>query len=865
MNDRRVERSEAERWQHLKALLEEGLRLSSADRVAFVAQATKDDEALGRELASLLDAAAPTAAIGGASLVHDFLADLAQRVEPWIGSRVGAYRVTRLIAHGGMGEVYEGHRDDGQYEQRVAIKVVREGPDRAFLLERFDSERRILATLEHPNLARLIDAGVSDWGDPFFVMELVIGWPIDVYCAQNAVSIRERIVLMRAVCQVVHYAHNQGVIHRDIKPQNILVTAAGTVKLVDFGIAKRFSSNGVDPPTVVERSALTPEYASPEQLHGEVLGPASDIYSLGVVLYRLLTGTSPYAPALANKLALAQAICQVEPTRPSAAAPISGNGAGRRSLRGDLDAVVMMALRKEPSLRFSTAEEMADDLFRHLEGLPVRARRGATSYKISRWIVRHRTVVLAIGVANIALVIGVALASWQAIEANNQRGRAARNAADLRDLANVLMFDVHDRLVNVAGTTDARKLIVQNAVAYLEKVSAQAQSNPQLQLDIAVGYRKVGDALGRAFFPNLGDSDGALAQYKNGVKAAEALQADRNLGIKASRELALLYGRMAGVKFSRSEFEQARAYSLKAIDVAKAAMGEDAEGKKLLAIAYVQYAKSLTSDADLAPVLELTSKALELFAAAVGDKPDTELELSVAATKSLKAWVYERTGQLSAALELNASSREIPERVLLREPDNLRARLMRAVAARDQASVLLRLKRPSEALPLATQSVETWRVQMKKDTRDVAALHHLINAVSVLGASLRQSGLLGEAISAMQEVTSIYESLPKDQQQRPLLSEDYQAVLYALAGCYEERGAEQRGQAGRADLSKALELLETTSRLRAKSATKWQEKDGDLATEEIDTSLQRVSARLRGMGQSRPPSAGRSGRPPASL
>lgn len=433
-----------------------------------------------------------------------------------VDRRVGAYRLLSLLGSGGMGRVYLAERADGQYEQRVAVKVLREDALDAQHIARFKSEWQTLASLDHPNIAKIIDAGIGDDGAPYFVMEHVVGQPIDVHCSALAAS--DTLALFRTVCLAVHHAHRHGVVHRDLKPANILVTAGGVVKLVDFGIAKRLDVPSSS--TATARPMMTLDYASPEQVRGDAATPASDVFSLGVVLYRLLTHASPYPDsATGSDYALRQAICDTDALAPSRRAepPL------RRRLRGDLDAVLLMALRKDPARRYASAEALGDDVFRHLEGLPVQARRGAWSHRAGRFLLRHRAMVGAALLANLALVASLGLAAFEALEAQRQKARAERHVASVRSLAEVFIVDIDQAIARLPGALQARRTIVDTGLTYLQQLSREAGTDPALQLELAAGYRHIGDIQGAGSMGSLGDSDGAMASYDRALALVQPL------------------------------------------------------------------------------------------------------------------------------------------------------------------------------------------------------------------------------------------------------------------------------------------------------------------------------------------------------
>ncbi|MGM9484935.1 protein kinase domain-containing protein [Roseateles sp. NT4] len=807
------------RWQTLKSLLAEVMTVPPKERTAYVDHCLGGDPTMQLELRALLDSAARTTAFGSSALVKDFLNGLANRVEAWIGRRAGAYRVTRLIAHGGMGEVYEGVRDDGQYEQRVAIKVVREGPNRQALIDRFDSERRILATLDHVNLARLIDAGVSDGGDPFFVMELVEGVPIDLHCNSNKISLHGRLALIRTVCQVVHYAHSQGVIHSDIKPQNILVTPAGVVKLVDFGIAQRLHGHGNEEPATVDRRALTPEYASPEQLRGEPIGPTSDIYSLGVVLYRLLTGVSPYARALESNFSLTQAIGEVEPPRPSAAMRAPDHPGSSKDLRGDLDAIVLMALRKAPDRRYESAEALADDLFRHMGGVPVIARGGAVGYKISRWVLRHRGVVAAIGVANVLLFAGVLATTWLAIEAGQQRDRATQNATDLRKLANTLMFDVSEGLASEPGTTQARRVIVQHALAYLEKLRKQAQDDPAMLLDIVRAYRRVGDIQGgdgNPDTPNTGDPSAALCEYVQGIKLASPLVDLKSTRVEALKELAMLHKRKAVILISMGKFPEALTAAAASVDAAVKLQSESTDGTEtliLLAKAHAAKAHAWAAASKNDSFQSESQLAESLARQALTAAPnDTGANSALVWTLGSRAWFYmagfDDRQHAELALAHYRDARGIAERMAPAEPAQsrfIKLRLANNMAV-GEGQALQRLGRTPEAIVKYRQGLLYWETRTYRDSTSVDSRIGLFSALSHLGSALTDSHQTDLAVDHLQRARSIYLGLPQVARAGVMNRMEYAGLLYELG-----RAHEQRSQHGdRAQRVAELKLAEET-------------------------------------------------------
>ncbi|HKP46880.1 MAG TPA: protein kinase, partial [Pyrinomonadaceae bacterium] len=394
-----------ERWQQVEEIFQQAVDLGPAERHRYIAEVCADDAGLKHDVETLLaqhDSASglleqPLYGSTELSVIESFQYD---DEDPMIGRRLGAYRIEREIGRGGMGAVYEAFRVDNEFTLRVAIKLVKRGMDTDFILRRFRKERQILAALDHPHIARLLDGGTTDDGLPYFVMEYIEGQPLYRYCDAHNLTIIERLKLFRGVCDAVHYAHQKQVVHRDIKPSNVLVTSEGISKLLDFGIAKllnpELAGDITHDPTATAMRLMTPEYASPEQVQGSPTTPSTDVYSLGVLLYELLTGHRPYRLVNRAPHEIARVICEEEPTLPSVIITraedllphlVSGDEATtlrqlfaarnasveslRRELSGDLDTIVMRALRKEPEWRYQSAEQLRDDINRYINGVAV--------------------------------------------------------------------------------------------------------------------------------------------------------------------------------------------------------------------------------------------------------------------------------------------------------------------------------------------------------------------------------------------------------------------------------------------------------------------------------------------------------------
>ena len=583
-----------DRWQLVKDVFSAACELDASERNRYLDETCAGDAALRAEVVSLLDAHNQTdAVIDRPAAAYVGGGEVFAGSDRRIGQRIGAYEIVALIGHGGMGEVYRARRVDAQYDKEVAIKLVPAGYHRDFVLQRLRAERQILANLDHPDIARLIDGGATDEGLPYLVMELVAGEPLDRYCEQRKLTMRERLQLFRDVCAAVSYAHQRLVVHRDLKPGNILVTAEGRVKLLDFGIAKLLQPSANDTgaaPTITLMQALTPGFASPEQILGGTITTASDVYSLGVVLYLLLTGRSPYRTSLDSAQDAIREVCDNDPPPPSS----------HLSLDRDLDAITLRALRKEPDKRYRSVDELSEDVRRHLEGLPVLARGDQFSYRAGKFVRRHRIEIIAAGVLAVTLLGGVfaslreaRIAEQQRVVAEQQSERAERHFSSVRKLADTFVFQVHDAIKDLPGSTAARELLVTTALEYLNTLAAEAGNDRELQQDLAAAYEKVGDIQGQAYGQaNVGAPRLALDSYAKAIALLEPIVAADPGNIGARSSLAQGYLRRSRLLFVLGEPEQAVVASQSAVSAyeALAQAQPDIETRASLADAYSSHA-----------------------------------------------------------------------------------------------------------------------------------------------------------------------------------------------------------------------------------------------------------------------------------
>jgi len=536
-------------------VFERALALSGEERERFLAAACGADSALLAEVRALLaaDDSARQNGVGEreqTELEHETRRE-STASDPALGRDIGPYRLVELIGSGGMGRVYRGVRADSEYHMSVAIKRLKPGFDAAQFVTRFRAERQILANLEHPNIGRLLDGGADHEGLPYPVMEYIEGVPPQVYCDSHSLSTAQRLALFRQICAAVHFAHQHMVVHRDLKPGNILVTKEGVPKLLDFGIAKVLVPEvaGTDPVTETAGTAMTPAYASPEQVRGETVTTASDVYSLGVVLYELLTGHSPYRRLDRPAHELMRAICEEEPEKPSV---------WRRELRGDVDNIVLKAIRKEPAARYPSADQLSEDVLRHLEGRPVLARGDAFSYLAAKFIRRNKIAVAAAAAVLCTLVGGL-------IAVSRAHARAERRFNEVRQLAHAVVFDYHDAIEHLPGSTPVRERLVKDALKYLDSLSKEADT-PDLQREMVDAYVRISNVQGDAYHDNLGDPAGAMQSARKAVAAAEKLL--RTDGSPAAeRSAAMAYAAEGSLFYASGDLKSAERLLHRAVEL----------------------------------------------------------------------------------------------------------------------------------------------------------------------------------------------------------------------------------------------------------------------------------------------------------
>ena len=827
---------EPERWERIKAVFQEACEREPERQAQYLAQACGDDGELRAAVERLLRAHA-----GAGSGFLEARASLEPVPPEPCPARIGPYRVVRELGRGGMGTVYLAERDEPGLRKTVAIKVVRRGRESAFVVGRFRTESQILAALEHPGIARLYDGGTTDDGRPYFVMEHVDGQDLLSHCDAARLAIEARVRLFVRVCEAVQYAHQSLVVHRDLKPSNILVTAAGEPKLLDFGIAKLLGPETAQvgsEETAANFRLMTPDFASPEQVRGLRVTTASDVYSLGIVLYELLAGQRPYRLQGSTATEVERVVLEQQPEPPSvvsarargAPAPqdaISPESVSaqrgttpaklKQQLRGDLDNIVLKALRKEPTERYATAADLAEDLRRHLEGLPVRAHPDARPYRLAKFVRRHRAGVAAASIAVLGLVAGLAVALRQAHVAEQERRRAEARFQDVRGLANVVIYELHDAIGDLAGATAVRKLMVARALEYLDRLGTEAHEDLSLQRELADAYQRVAQAQGGGGGANLGDTRGAFESLakalaiRRGLAAREPAEPQDLLGLSllefdlgtlqrttgdASRaeqsflsaaarlealqaagvlpgaqrgRLGAVYQRLGEAQSFQRKGEQALQSAAKAVAIAEGVL-QDAPGDPVsrshLAAAYVTQAGALAAHDRLSDALAQVGKARTLVEGLLHATPldarQTRILLFILHAQG--SYVQE-LGDVRTALDVRREALRIAEEALRRDPRDRWSQMAVAVAADALGDTLLARGEPDQAAERFQQALAISRQALAEDQGYEFARLQALSAEYGGGRALLSRGRpseRAEACAALRRVRRVWEGLQSE-------------------------------------------------------------------------------------------------------
>jgi non-specific serine/threonine protein kinase/serine/threonine-protein kinase len=759
-------------WQRVKTIAADALEQETAKRAEFVSAQCADDPTIRREVEAILaesgdrvDRCAEALAVGDPAEE--------KRLE---GLRIGPYEVVREIGRGGMGAVYLARRVDGEYDQEVALKLLKRGTDTDEVLRRFRAERQILARLEHPNIARLLDGGTTGDGLPYFVMEYVHGVPITEFCSAQNLSVSQRIELFLKVCAAVQFAHQNLVVHRDLKPGNILITTEGEPKLLDFGIAKLVTPEADFAQTLPEQQRFTPAYASPEQVRGEPVTTVSDVYALGALLYELLAGRPPHLFSGQHPSAteLLRVIAEQEAPRASAMARTAD---AQRQLRGDLDNILQTALRKERATRYSGVTAFSDDLRRYLQKRPVRARPATVRYRASRFVRRNRVSVAAVALVLLAVVAG---ATAYVIETRRTAYHAQREAAhfrDVRKLANLFMFKYHDGIAALPGSTELRKELVKDALDYLNNLANTGTDDPELLREIATAYRRVADVQGgivsspttgqTVSASNLGDHTGAVENYTKALAILEKFLKLQPNDRAAQVAVADIYLPLGGATALLGRSADAADYFRRSIDMFRKALADDTGDtfvRAQLRAAYSALAQVLgvmpVNLGDTEGALNATKESIAIAESLVAEDPtNAGYKQGLAVSYGDGARLSRNLGKIDEALLYLQKALALGQSVLAEKPTDPLSRREVAVQHRHVGSALLQTGDIAGALEHSRQAVGIFEQMAKDDPNDKRTRQSSAYAYRELGEALAANQQRSEAEASLGAALRIFEEL----------------------------------------------------------------------------------------------------------
>ena len=831
------------RWRQAKEIFLDALEIPETEREKFIEEKCADDSLLKKEVEELL-----AAHFESESFIEKPLFEVASIFKNKTGNKetvFGNYRIIREIGVGGMGAVYLAERSDGEFNRQVAIKIVRQNFADKELINRFKRERQILASLSHPFIAKLLDGGADADGVPFLAMEYIDGEPITEYASTQNLSVEERLNIFLKVCAAVAEAHRNLIVHRDLKPSNIFVTDDGTPKLLDFGLAKLLDAglSSDEAQTLTAFRAMTPAYASPEQLRGKPITTSSDIYSLGVVLYELLTGDRPFHFKNQTLNEMIEVVCNDEPTRPSdavtqrAGGDITGEKFGNTirqreeeteknrkneilkeksvspsRLKGDLDNIILTAMMKEPDLRYPTVEKFAEDIERHLKGLPVRARPNTFSYRTGKFIKRHYWGTIAGLVILLTLLGGIVATLWQSQRAEQQRLRAEKRFNDVRRLSNALMFEIHDSVQNLQGSTPTRQLIVNRALEYLDSLAQESGDDATLQRELATAYDKIGDILGNPYLSNLGDTNGALQRYRQSLAIRESLSAADPQNVEIKREVALSYDHLSDVLGRTGGVKEAIENLKKSIAVRTRLISENPNNRELrrdLAGSQVKIGEYLQASGDLNAGIENEREALAIFESLAAENPqDAKAARMIMVTNNKIGYMLYVSGDLSGAMEVYRKGLEIGETLAAKDLTDAKAQRDLSFSLNNIGRILLKQKDAAGAEAAFNRSFSIAQKLSAADPQNSLARSDTAYALVRLGAAQAAGGKYREAIKSQQQAIDINNSLI-EKNPKNLLPSSEKADSYTYIGEALEKLGDKKG---------ALENYQQATTVREKTS-----------------------------------------------
>lgn len=758
------------RWRQIKNAYAEAAELSPESRASFLHSVSDD---IRPEVVKLLGADSEA----GDFIEKPFLIERGNVKtsgdHALEGTQIDDYTLLEQIGAGGMGTVYLAEHKGEGFSQKVALKLIKRGMDTNAVLKRFLMERQILANLEHPFVARMLDGGSTADGLPYFVMEYVPGVSIKSFCNKHHLDIRQRLELFLKVCSAVAYAHRNLVVHRDLKPSNILISDNGDPKLLDFGIAKLLEPDWTadsEAATATQFRILTPEYSSPEQLNGRPTTTVTDVYSLGVVLYELLAGRRPFHHAGKNLSEIADAILTQDPQKPSTVVVpfepgLDGlketayddrreTGSENRStetrpyvtdvktLRGDLDNIVLKAIRREPERRYQSVPEFCDDIERFLKGMPVKATADTVSYRIKKFAKRHRAGVIAASVMSVVLLAAAGITGAQFLEARRERAKAEARFKEVRQFANSILFDHYERIKDLPGSTEAKAKLVQEAVTYLDGVSRESSGDPELQRELVQAYQKLGEITGATKGTgDLGDTVAAAEYYQKALSIQENLVASDPSNVPDQRRLALLLSDIGGL-VDKSDY---RERSFRLLATLRTLNPDREQAENDYARAVWDRASRVRRNGDNAEAVKSFTEAASIYESLYIGGGNKKFRRSAALTYKNLGTVYNVTGDHASGLACYEKALAYDKQIVAENPDGLEGRIGLSLSHRGIGESLNGLKEYARAAASFSEAIKIQGQIVASDPKNAFLADNMLESYAGAGVSYREMSDFSQA------------------------------------------------------------------------------------------------------------------------
>ncbi|HTR36695.1 MAG TPA: protein kinase [Bryobacteraceae bacterium] len=797
----------SEEFQQLRRTFERLVAATEEERAGLIEELSESDAVLASELERMLAAYASRTSLLDQTATAPMAPELVNfnpSVSARAGLKIGSYVVESELGRGGMGVVYQARRADGSFQRQVAIKILRHDRIDVLFLRRFHQERQILAQLNHPHIASILDGGETPDGDPYFVMEYVDGVPITTYCEAHGLNVDQKLGLFLQICDAVQHAHRNLTVHRDLKPSNILVTGAGAVKLLDFGIAKLLQG---EPGAAPEPTAaiLTPEYASPEQIRREPITTAADVFSLGILLYEMLSGRHPFRRKGALPHEVMRAICEDDPAPMSEAAERNA-----KQLRGELDTIVLTALRKQPSWRYPSVEQLADDIDRYRRGWPVLAKGDSVVYRFRKFSRRQWPALASAALVMLLLAGGIvatthqthlaeqaqaaaeharaqaeqeraaadrqrtiaehaqgiaaqqrALAEQRTKEAETERRKEQERYRDVRSLAASLLFDLHDGIRDLAGSTMARRLIVGKAQHQLELLSADSGNDLGLQRDLAASYERMGELRVDPQHPNENDARAALDAYEHAVRLRRSIVKRSGDFPGDQRDLALSLAKVGDGQFMASDPKQALESYQSAWTLAHGlvqSQPKDVSMRRALGTVDERRCVVFLTAGDNAGALEACQEGITVLSPLANTSPnDVEVERLIATTEASYANALRLSHKPGEATVQAQRSLAALDRLELLAPNNAEYRRLSSSAEAILAGSLAASGQAAASLEAFRRSVRSMEIAVEIDPSDLGSPLRLAVTLRAFSRGLNAAGNKDGAHQAAQEAIRLLE------------------------------------------------------------------------------------------------------------